>query len=237
MSASCSYLLIARSQFDSTYKPFLDRFGNIAHLDKAQMYHANLTPHPASQVLSDVNTPACETLVVYFPSGYSQADQDKFEEDMKKFVKVVEDNADTYTGSAGGWIKEELPIPGTEDKGKAYAAFIGWTSVQGHLDFRETQPFKDNVHLLRGAKDLKKLTVIHTSGTEVQPGAGGIGDMSGGALPSAQGEVLNPQGGSKVAPKARSDGTTVKNNDDLKGAANSTKNERQGRPGNSDAFS
>ncbi len=221
----------------SHYKPFLDRFGMIAHNDQAQMYHVHLTPHPPSQVLSDVNTPACETLVMYFPSDYSQADQDKFEESIKKLVKVVEDNAETYTGSAGGWVVEELPIPGTEEKGKAYAAFIGWTSVQAHMDFRETQAFKDNAHHLRGAKDLKKLTVIHTSGTEVQPGAGGVGDMSGDALPSAQGEILNPQaGGTKSAPKTAADGSTTKNNDDLKGAANSNKKERQGRPGNNDAF-
>ena len=202
-----------------------------------QLYHAHLTPHPPSAVLSDVTTPATETLVIYFPSDYSSSDQDKFEEGIKKLIKAVEDNADTYTGSAGGWIAEELPIPNTSDKGKAYAAFIGWTSVQAHMDFRETQAFKDNIHHLRGAKDLKHLTVVHTSGTEVQGGAGDVGDMSGDALPSVQGEVLNPQSGGGGGVKTAADGTTTKNNDDLKGAANSNKKERQGRPGTGDAFS
>ena len=167
--------------------------------------------------------------MIYFPSDYSQADQDKFVEDIKKLVKAVEDNAETYTGSAGGWVQEELPIPGTSEKGKAYAAFIGWTSVEAHMQFRETQAFKDNIHFLRGAKDLKKLTVVHTSGTEVQPGAGSVGDMSGGALPSAQEEILNPQAGGTASVKTTADGATTKNDDDFKGAANSQKKERQGR--------
>ena len=151
----------------SQYKPFVDRLGMIVHLDQIKLYHASLTPHPASQVLSDLNTPAVEVLVIYFPSDYSKADQDTFVEGLKKLTKAVEDNAGTYTGSAGGWIKEKLPIPGTSEEGMAYAAFIGWKSVQAHLDFRGTQPFKDNIHHLRGAKDLKHLTVVHTSGTEV----------------------------------------------------------------------
>lgn len=101
--------------------------------------------------------------------------------------------------------------------------------MEDHLAFRETQAFKDNIHLLRGAKDLKHITVVHYSGTQVQKGAGGVGDLSDGGMPSVQGEILNPQGGEKVPPKTRSDGTTTKNNDDLKGAANSLKKERQGR--------
>ena len=100
--------------------------------------------------------------------------------------------------------------------------------------FRETQAFKDNIHHLRGAKDLKKLTVVHTAGTEISKG-GGVGSLGGNASTSVQEEVLNPQGGGATGSggvKSRADGTTTKNNDDLKGAANSNKKERQGRPGN-----
>ena len=188
-----------------------------------------MTPHPATEALSDRVSPATEILTVYFPQDYSQSDQDKFLEDIKKLVKAVEDNADTYTGSAGGWVVEDVPIPDTSEKGKAYVALIGWKSMEDHMAFRNTQAFKGNIHWLLDAKDMKHRTVVHYSGTEVQPGAGGAGDLSGGALPSAQVEILNPQEVSKNPPKTTSDGTTTKNNDDLKGAANSNKKERQGR--------
>ena len=212
------------------YKPFLEHFGQMCDINAAQIYHAHLTPHPATEALSDRVSPATEILTVYFPSGYSQADQDTFLDNFKKLVKAIEDNADTYTGSAGGWVQEEIPILGTSEKGKAYVALIGWKSMEDHTAFREHQAFKDNIHHLRGAKDVKHLGVVHYSGTEVQPGAGGVGDMSGGALPSAQEEILNPQeGGPKHAPKTTSEGETTKNNDALKGAANSLKKERVGR--------
>lgn len=193
------------------------------------MFHTSYTPHPATSALSDHVSPATEILTVHFPTDYSEADQTKFVNDFKKLVSVIEENAKTYTASAGGWIEEELTIPGTDEKSKAYAALIGWTSMEDHLAFRETQAFKDNIHLLRGAKDLKKVEVVHYSGTQVNKGAGGVGDLGDGNMPSVQGEILNPQQGKQAPPKTASDGSTTKNNDDLKGAANSTKKERQGR--------
>lgn len=151
----------------SIYKPFGKKFGKVADLSQLQMFHANLKPHPPSQVLSKSNSPATEILLLYFPTDYSQADQDKFEANCQKLLGIVEKNSDKYTASAGGWVIEELTIPGTEEKAKAYSAQIGWKSVQDHLDFRSHEAFKENIHLLRGAKDLKKLAVVHYHGNEV----------------------------------------------------------------------
>ncbi|KAJ9651890.1 hypothetical protein H2198_008854 [Neophaeococcomyces mojaviensis] len=213
-----------------TYKPFLDRFSDIADLkNNVSMYHANLKPHPATEALSDHVSPATEILMVFFPADYSEADQKKFEDDLKKLVAVIEKEAKTYTASAGGWVVEEVDIPGTSEKGKAYQVLIGWQSVEAHLAFRETQPFKDNIHLLRGAKDLKTLAVTHYSGTQVTSGSGGVGDLGGGNMPDIQGEILNPQESGSKGPKTRADGTTTKNNDDLKGVANALHKERVGR--------
>ena len=156
------------TNMDSIYKPFVEHFGTITSLDKIQLYHANLEPHPPNQVLGRSTSPATEILLLYFPTDYSKADQDKFESDTKKLLGIVEKNSDKYTASAGGWVVEELAIPGTEEKAKAWAGFIGWKSVQDHLDFRFTEVFKENIHLLRGAKDLKKLAVVHYHGNEVQ---------------------------------------------------------------------
>jgi heme-degrading monooxygenase HmoA len=204
----------------SAYKPFIERFDRITDISKAQLYHTHLTPHPASEALSDHVSPVTEILLAFFPTDYSDADQKKFEDDLKKLVAAVEKNADTYTASAGGWVEEEILIPDTTDKAKAYAVFIGWQSVEAHQTFREHQSFKDNIHYVRQAKDLRHLRVVHYSGTLVNKGGGGVADISGDAAPSVQGEILNPQESQNKPPKTRADGTTTKNNDDLKGAAN-----------------
>lgn len=202
----------------------LEQFGTIAKLDEAQMYHAKLTPHPADEALSDHISPATEILNIYFPANFSGKDQ--FEKDLKQFIATIENDSDTHTASAGGWVEEEQTIPGTSDKSTMYQCFLGWKSVEAHLAHREKQSFKDNIHLLRGQKELKHLSVVHYHGTQINKGSGGIGDISAG---SAQEEILNPQAGSKNPPKTRADGTTTKNNDDLKGAANSLHKERAGR--------
>jgi len=134
-------------------------------LSQAQMFHAHLKPD--TQVLDKSHSPATEILLLYFPTDYSQADQDKFAADCRKMVNVVKDNSDKYTGDASGWVVEEQTIPDTEEKAKVFSAQIGWKSVQDHLDFRHTEAFKENIHLLRGAKDLKKLAVVHYHGNEV----------------------------------------------------------------------
>ena len=185
-----------------------------------------MKPHPPDEVLSDHSSPATEILTFYFPKSI---DKEKFESDLKKFIKTIEDDSDTHTSSAGGWIEEELPLPGSDEKCLAYQCFLGWKSVEAHMAHREKQSFKDNIHLIRGNKDLKHLHVVHYHGTQINKGAGGAGDPSDGNAPLIQGEVLNPTSGSKDPPKTRSDGTTTKNNDDLKGAANALHKERAGR--------
>lgn len=216
-----------RADLCRTYKPFLEQFGQIAKIDQAQLYHVHLTPHPADEVLSDHVSPATEILTLYFPANFSR--KEEFVKNLKQFISTIENDSDTHTSSAGGWVEEELTIPGTSEKGTAYQCLLGWTSVEAHMAHREKQSFKDNIHLIRGDKDLKHLAVVHYHGTQINKGAGGVGDISDGNAPLVQEEVLNPQAGKQDPPKTRSDGTTTKNNDDLKGAANSLKKERAGR--------
>lgn len=164
-----------------------------------------------------------EIITVYLPSDYSESDQKTFEDGLKKLISAIENNADTYHGSAGGWAEEEVAIPDANgEKGKVYVCVIGWDSVEAHMAFRENQAFKDNRHHLRGAKDLKAITVFHASHLLVTKG-GGVVDN---ADESAQEEVLNPQAGGKQSVKTAADGSTTKN-DGV--ASNAIKKERAGR--------
>lgn len=214
----------------SYYEAFFKRFGTL--IDSARgvnLVHANLTPHPATAALSNINAPATEILTVYFPKSYSQSDQDKFEKDVQSLISVIEKNApEVYKGSAGGWIVEDVDNEkaGGKSSAKAYFAAVGWQSVEAHHKFREHQVFKDNIHLLRGAKDLQDLTVAHASLLEIQ---GGLGAEERGESNNAQEEILNPQNPGSGAPKTAADGSTSKNDPGVGGVSNSAKKERSGR--------
>ena len=89
---------------------------------------------------------------------------------MTKFLGTLGENAKEYRGSSGGWSVDEVTIPGTSEKAKAYVTLIGWSSVEAHSAYREGQAFKDNIHYLREAKDLKKMTMVHAHLKEIHPG-------------------------------------------------------------------
>lgn len=86
-----------------------------------------------------LSAPITEILTMYFPLDVDKAD---FEARFKVFV----DTAFAHSGVvafAGGWVVEELEYEGT--KGPAYAAAIGWTSLEKHREYTQTQYFKDSV--------------------------------------------------------------------------------------------
>lgn len=131
------------------------------------MYHVQFDPYPPRAALNGTTSPATEIVHMYFPNSYSAQDKEKVVHDIKAFIAVLEREAGTaYRASTGGWVEEEVHVPGTTEKATAYVLLIGWTSVEAHMSFRETKAFADNAQLLLGAKDLKKVEVMHASLTE-----------------------------------------------------------------------
>jgi len=154
------------------YKPFFEGLGTLLSGPPA-LYHAHFDPHPPPAALTDSSSLATETITLYFPPSYSSEDQKEVETNVQKLIDVIAKHADGYKASVGGWVEEELPLPGESEKAKAYVGLIAWVSVEAHLRFRETQVFKDNIHFLRGAKDLKTVRMVHVSFKEVKSGSGG----------------------------------------------------------------
>ncbi|EXJ70199.1 uncharacterized protein A1O5_06267 [Cladophialophora psammophila CBS 110553] len=148
------------------YRPFVERIGTIV-AGAAKAYHAQLRPHPPVAALSNTTSPITEVVTMWFPNTYPQKDQDNVTEDVENFISIFENHAHNYTASAAGWVDEEIDIPGMEERGKAYVLLVGWTSVEAHMQFRETQAFKDSIHFVMGAKNLKKIEAVHVSLTEV----------------------------------------------------------------------
>jgi hypothetical protein len=155
------------------YGPFGEKLTSI--LDGVEgVYHAHMNPHPPSAALAETSSPATELLTAYFPKDYSTAQMDKFSADFETLAKNIEAGGEGYfvTGTGGWCVEDEITNPANaEMKGKAFFAAIGWKSVQRHLDFRSTDTFKDNIHLLRGADGLLGVHVEHYHGIEVQPDA------------------------------------------------------------------
>lgn len=117
------------------------------------LYHANLTPHPATAAALGTASPVTEVLTCYF-----EKEDDGFESKVNRLFKAVSENAEGFKGAAGGWVIEDVEYQ--EKKGKAYLGVLGWESVEAHMKFRETQAFKDNIHLLR--EDPLGMDVHHT---------------------------------------------------------------------------
>lgn len=87
-----------------------------------------------------------EVLTCYFA-----AKDDKFQKNAEELISTVKENAEGFKAASGGWVIEDVEHEsiGSGKKGKAFVAVIGWESVEAHMKFRETQCFKDNIHLLR----------------------------------------------------------------------------------------
>ena len=133
------------------YGPFITKFGKI--LDSpAQLHHANLDPHPPSAAVSSLRSPVTECLTLYFPTSF---DRSRFNSNLAIFKKALEEKADGFRAVSAGWVVEELELEG--GKCQAWAAFVGWDSVDAHMKYRETEAFKGTIGGLREGTQAIKL--------------------------------------------------------------------------------
>lgn len=116
------------------------------------MLHANFAPHPPTAALGTIS-PVTEVLTFYF-----EKENDGFDSKLRQFIKVISENAEGFKAASGGWVIEDVEYKGK--KGKAYVAILGWESVKAHMNFRETQAFKENINIVRA--DPLGMEVHHT---------------------------------------------------------------------------
>lgn len=133
----------------SEYGPFMENFGKLA-TGGAQMHHVDFSPAGAlNKVLA---APVTEVANFYFDGDVPA----EYGEGVSKAAEVFQKNADGFKGLAWGPTYEVLEHNGV--KGKASVLVIGWTDVQAHTDYRGSQSFKDNRHLLWGTAKEAKVT-------------------------------------------------------------------------------
>lgn len=121
--------------FTANMKPILQKPPSMFHVDFA----------PQEQFDKALSSPIIELAAFYFdgdvPSDYAGG--------VEQVMKLLPD-VDGFKACAWGSTHEKsLEYNGV--KGQAAVLAIGWTSYDAHMAFRETQTFKDNIHLLRNA--------------------------------------------------------------------------------------
>ncbi|KAI1614009.1 hypothetical protein EDD36DRAFT_417858 [Exophiala viscosa] len=144
------------------FPSFMGQLGSLLSGPGA-LYHVHFDDHPAVPALVGDGVHVTEFLTVYFPQDYSSDDQKAFDQNVQKFLDVTKGSAEGFKDARAGWIVEDLDDPNSSEKRKAWTALVGWDKVESHLNYRNTSAFQDNVHLLRGAKDLKGLVNVHVA--------------------------------------------------------------------------
>ncbi|KAL9637211.1 MAG: hypothetical protein Q9164_002338 [Protoblastenia rupestris] len=148
-------------QNDRTYAPFVKHLMTIVD-GEIEMRHANFEPHPPSAAVSGTTSPVTEVLTMYL-----EKKDEGFSKKVGQLGEVVLSKADGCRAVSSGWVIEEVEHEclGKGKKGNACVMVIGWESKEKHMEFKETQDFKDNIQLIR-SDEVKGTEMHHTSFSE-----------------------------------------------------------------------
>lgn len=123
------------------------------------VYHAELTSVPANAISKPTSTVA-EIVTIYFPSDIAKESQDKVASDTKKFREVLA-GPGGCNASCGGWVLEEIDVPGKGTKGRAFVMMFGWDSIEAHNECVKTPRVQEHVHLIAGLSGMIGLEMCH----------------------------------------------------------------------------
>lgn len=125
-----------------TYTPFIARLQPLLSAG-AHLSHVDFEPQTA--LTRALAAPVTEIATFYF-NGSPNAD---WLDNASQAGEWLEREAPESRGIAYGITHEEVEYQGI--KGKAAVIVVGWTSREAHMTFRETESFRENIGLLRGA--------------------------------------------------------------------------------------
>ena len=123
-----------------SYKPFLDNARKMMD-QPPTVIHVDFN---SAAALSDVlSAPVTELITLNF-DGQPPAD---YGEGADKLIQALEKEAVGLVAATWGQTHEVLDSNGV--KGNAVVAAVGWSSIESHMACRETEVFKEHIHLLR----------------------------------------------------------------------------------------
>ncbi|KAF2704235.1 hypothetical protein K504DRAFT_442302 [Pleomassaria siparia CBS 279.74] len=127
-----------------------------------EIFHIHLSP--SAPFSTPGSAPVTECVNMLFPKGYSPA---AYTSNWKSFCTEGAELAKEARGAAGAWSIEEVKHEGVwneeenGEEGPTFVAFIGWTSVEAHTKFRETDDFAKIIPYLRDGP--KGVEVCHVA--------------------------------------------------------------------------
>lgn len=123
------------------YQPFVAKLKPVLG-GAISVQHQDMKPEGGLKAA--MNAPVTEVATFYFDGK----PPDDAYESAKKFIETCEKEAEgKVSGWAYGITQEEIEKDGV--KGYGAVLCIGWESVDAHMEFRKTEVFKENIHLLR----------------------------------------------------------------------------------------
>lgn len=143
------------------YQPFLEKLKGIQSDADPFIFHVKTIKNEAGA--TDPRTAAVtECIVAHFEKSQ---DEDEWTKNNWAIFreKALKIQGAQVTGMSGGWSVEEHPHEklGEGEQGKAFAALIGWPTIEAHMKFRETEEFKGTIGLLRTGPVGLKVHHVH----------------------------------------------------------------------------
>lgn len=135
------------------YGPFLERLGPVID-GSPHLFHVKLPASATQSGSSPFDAPVTECISMYFDQSLAEASYDKsFAAFVTEAGKVQSSEA---SGFGGGWSVETHKSDGEGDDMKYFGAFIGWPSVESHMEFRKVKEFPGiAAHLREGVQKIK----------------------------------------------------------------------------------
>ena len=146
------------------YGPFLDRLAPLL-ATSPHIFHIRLPTPSQESGTPPFNAPVTECISLYFaPSASESAYNANFSAFVAEAGKVPGAGA---TGLVGGWGVETHRVDdGEGEEKKLFGAFVGWPSLESHMEFREKEEFARVVGHLR--EGVEKVKVHHVAFTEFE---------------------------------------------------------------------
>ena len=108
-----------------------------------------ITPHASP--LPALDSPATEVFVATFPPDASADAKAAWEPAMPTLLREGKAQEHGMRAEAGAWMAGGIPYSKVGPEGStAWAHLVGWGNVAEHKAFRESDGFKEHVHLIRG---------------------------------------------------------------------------------------
>ncbi|TIA35177.1 hypothetical protein D6C83_06723 [Aureobasidium pullulans] len=142
------------------YQPFLDTLSPLL-AGQPQLVHFELKS-AADDLAAAVSAPVTE-LATIFLTEKTQS----FYDNVGSFADILRDHTEGFLGISYSWCIEDVEHEclGEGFKGKACILAIGWSSIDAHLAFKQTDAFRRGLEFLRGARGSEiHHTIFQTTG-------------------------------------------------------------------------